>query len=137
MRWYVTRRLNERRYVELIHIGQLSVLFNPQNGVPVDTFIAFPIVQSLSTWVVDLTLLMRLIAVYPYSSTPTSKFIAIFAFPAIIKIARIALIVSSEVLYAKLVHSVNSFAVQDVSTEGLSTYPTIVAQFFCELSDHL
>jgi hypothetical protein len=129
--------VNELRDMRLIHVGQLSVLFNPQNRVPIDTFIAFPIIQSLSTWLVDLTLLMRLIAVYPYSSTPTSKFFAIFAFPAIVKVARIALIATSETLYTKLVHSVSSFAVQDVSAEGLSKSPTIVADFFCELVDHL
>jgi hypothetical protein len=123
--------------VRLIIILQLNTLFNLQNGVSQDLYIIFPIVQFLSTWVVDLTLFMRFIAVYPYSSTPTFKFFALLVFPAMVKITRIVLIAASESRYKTFVMSVSSFAVQEKANEELSKSPMIVAEFFCELADHL
>jgi hypothetical protein len=123
--------------VRLIIILQLNTLFNLQNGVALDLYVIFPIVQFISTWVVDLTLLMRLIAVYPYSSTAASKFFAILAFPAMVKITRIVLIAASEGRYKAFVMSVSSFSVEDKANEELSKSPMIVAEFFCELADHL
>jgi hypothetical protein len=116
---------------------QFDALFNPENGVSQSSYIAFPIVQSISTWIVDLTLLMRLIAVYPYSSTPTSKFVALLTFPAMIKITRLILIATSVGPWKALVLSVSRTSVQQRAHDELSHTPTVVAEFFCELADHL
>jgi hypothetical protein len=116
---------------------QLTALFNPQNGIAPDSFVAFPVVQSLSTWVVDLTLLMRLIAVFPYSSTPTPKFVALLVFPTMVKITRLGLIAASVGPFKQFVMGVSSFSAPDKTDEELARAPMVVAEFFCELADHL
>jgi hypothetical protein len=46
-------------------------------------------INFLPTFAVDIVLLLRMLAVYPYSSTQKSRFAAIFALPVVLKIARI------------------------------------------------
>jgi hypothetical protein len=77
---------------------QLNVLFNPLEGVSRATLIAFPLLQVLGTWIVDLALLLRVFAVFPFALTRRSLFVGIFIFPVAIKIARLVLIVASNAL---------------------------------------
>jgi hypothetical protein len=100
-------------------------------------YIAFPLVQSLSTWVVDVTLLMRLLAVFPLSSTSRSKFAAILTFPILIKTARIALIVASVSIWSKTVTDVSNPELAISANAALTRSPMLAAEFFCELFDHM
>jgi hypothetical protein len=51
------------------------------------------IFTSLSVLVVDVTLLFRMLAVYPYESTRSACFLAIFTPTVLFKLARVALLV--------------------------------------------
>jgi hypothetical protein len=121
--------------VSLTITWQLKALFNPENGLSVEAFTAFPIVQTLSTWVVDLTLLMRLVAVFPYSSTPTVKFVALLAFPTVVKVTRIGLIAASAGPFKQF--TISALSAQGATDEKPLWAPLMVAQCFCELADHL
>jgi hypothetical protein len=116
---------------------QLSVLFNPLAGVSRQVYIAFPLVQSLATWVVDLSLLVRLVAVFPLAATPTRKFVGVFAVPTVVKAARLSLIAMSIVQYAPTVMNVSDPTAETTSNFGLLSNPMLIAEYSCELIDHL
>jgi hypothetical protein len=48
------------------------------------------LINFLPTIAVDVVLLFRMLAVYPYSETPKLQFAAIFTLPVVLKIMRIA-----------------------------------------------
>jgi hypothetical protein len=50
-------------------------------------------------WFVDLTLLLRILAVYPPLTTPRKKRIAVLAFPILIKAVRLSLLIVGKVLW--------------------------------------
>jgi hypothetical protein len=113
------------------------VLFDPLAGIPRQTYIAFDLVQTLVTWVVDASLLFRLAAVFPRASTPTRKSVAVFAFSALIKAARLAVIVAAAAMYAPTVSNVSN-ATTAATTSNLSIVnnPLLIAESACQLSDH-
>jgi hypothetical protein len=117
--------------------SQLGVLLDPLKQVPVSTFIAFPVLLTVSTWIVDLVLLLRLYAVFPYRSTSTPKFIAIFAFPLLIKISRIVVIATSVSIWAKSILSVANPEALATTNLGLTRSPLLKAEYLCEIGDHL
>jgi hypothetical protein len=119
------------------HSNQLSVLLNPLAGVDRSIYIAFPLIQALGTWTVDIVLILRLLAVFPYSSTRTSIFAAIFAFPVTTKISRLVLIVICIVTYADTVEDI-AFVTATVSSNNAIVHsPLLRAESACQLADHM
>jgi hypothetical protein len=50
-------------------------------------------IMTIQSWIVDLTLLLRLVAIYPPRSLSRSTAFAIFAFPIVVKLGRLITIV--------------------------------------------
>jgi hypothetical protein len=61
--------------------------------------LAWAFVNSLIPWVVDLTLLLRVIAVYPPRTTSFMTLVLILAFPVACKIIRLAIIIRSKIAF--------------------------------------
>jgi hypothetical protein len=113
------------------------VLFNPLEGVGRATYIAFPLLQALGTWIVDLVLLLRVFAVFPFGSTRPGIFAGVFAFPLVIKITRFVLIITSITLWARTVKSIAIGTVTTSSTVDIVHSPLLKSEFVCELADHM
>jgi hypothetical protein len=116
---------------------QLNVLFNPLEGVSRATLIAFPLLQVLGTWIVDLALLLRVFAVFPFALTRRSLFVGIFIFPVAIKIARLVLIVASNALWASTFKGVGVMTAPTSANIGLVHSPLVKAELVCQMVDHL
>jgi hypothetical protein len=101
------------------------------------TYITFPLIQSLATWIVDLVLLLRVLAVFPLSTTRMSIFTGIFAFPFAIKTARLVLIVTSITLWARTVKGVAIGTSAASANGGILDSPLIRAEYVCSLADHM
>jgi hypothetical protein len=48
------------------------------------------VLELIPNWVADIALLFRLLAVYPYSSTPTARWCGIIVPPLVFKLVRVA-----------------------------------------------
>jgi hypothetical protein len=116
---------------------QLSVLFDPLAGIPRTTYIAFPLIQSLATWVVDASLLVRLVAVFPPVTTRTRTLVAVFSVPALVKAARLTLIAASVVTYTPTVVDVANATTATTTNLEIVGNPMIIAESACQLVDHL
>jgi hypothetical protein len=101
------------------------------------TYIAFPLLQALGTWIVDLVLLLRVFAVFPYGSTRLGVFASVFAFPVVIKITRLVLIITSITLWAQTVKSIAIGTVAGSSNADIVHSPLLKSEFVCELADHM
>jgi preprotein translocase subunit SecE len=64
----------------------------------------FTCIMSALPWLVDLTLLFRLVAIYPPRTQALSTTIAVFAFPVAVKLARLVLISLFIKEYAYSIH---------------------------------
>lgn len=107
-------------------------------GVPAATYIALVVIQGLTSWTVDLTLLLRLYAVFPLSSTSKTRFIAIFSFPIAIKIARLVVTVVAAVAVASTTAAnVKNGTVSVASTASLVDMSTVRIDACCALADHV
>jgi hypothetical protein len=115
---------------------QLGVILDPLAPVATSTFVTFPVLQTVSTWLVDLVLLLRLYAVFPYRSTPTARFAGVFAFPVVIKAARLAVIATSVAIWARSILSVADPEQLTTTNLGLTRSPLLKAEYLCEIADH-
>jgi hypothetical protein len=113
------------------------VLFHPLDGLDYPTTVAFPLLQSLGTWAVDLVLLVRLLAVFPFHSTPWTIFWGIFTFPFVIKIARLVLIIVSITLFAKSGEAVPFGTGANTTTVALLHSTLLKTELICGMADHV
>jgi hypothetical protein len=111
-------------------------LNNPLEPVPKSTYILFPTLESVSTWMADLVLLLRLYAVFPYRATGRGKFSAVFAFPVLIKTARICTISTSVALSARALLNVDNPLLFATSNFGIASSPLVKAEYAFEIADH-
>jgi hypothetical protein len=58
---------------------------------------AIMFLDEMPNFVADIALLLRMLAVYPYSSTPRLKFVALFSLPLCFKVVR--LLAMGETMY--------------------------------------
>jgi hypothetical protein len=114
------------------------VLFNPLNGLGRSTYIPFSLVQSLSTWIVDLVLLLRVLVVFPVRTTRARIFLSIFAFPLAVKVTRLVLIVTFNTLWARSAKgiAVGTSAASEANLDILKS-PAIKEEYVCNLADHM
>lgn len=79
----------------LADVAQYESIFTPfHHANPKNWILAEGILTSLSVTVVDVTLLFRMLAAYPYETTRKTRFFAIFTPTLLFKLARIALLLA-------------------------------------------
>ncbi|OBZ67917.1 hypothetical protein A0H81_12149 [Grifola frondosa] len=68
---------------------EIRALLSPADPIHAATFVAYAVINSIGPILVDSILLIRLFAVFPFTSTPRLRWIGIVSFPILMKIARI------------------------------------------------
>ncbi|KAJ6561501.1 hypothetical protein DFH09DRAFT_1035763 [Mycena vulgaris] len=68
---------------------EIHNILSPLNPVSSSLFDAYAFMSFFLPFIVESILVLRLLAVYPYSTTPIRKFILVFTFPVIVKLVRI------------------------------------------------
>jgi hypothetical protein len=64
-------------------------MHHPFVRLSISGIIGSMLLTSLTTYVIDIALLFRVVAVYPLSTTPRSKFLLIMTLPTVLKILRV------------------------------------------------
>ncbi|KAJ6561517.1 hypothetical protein DFH09DRAFT_1316097 [Mycena vulgaris] len=68
---------------------EIHNILSPLTPAAIALFDTYAFMSFFLPFLVEAILLLRLLAVYPYSTTPIRKFILIFTFPVIVKLVRI------------------------------------------------
>jgi hypothetical protein len=105
---------------------QSTFLFNPASSLITRGDLGNEIALSLSAWIVDLVLFIRLIVVYPYRSSTRLRFASIIAFPIAIKAARLACVIvqDNQLHLAQTVDGSEPDTTAFVSQQGWSSLAT-------------
>jgi hypothetical protein len=115
----------------------MNVLSDPLKVVSRFTYITFPILQAMGSWIVDLVLLLRVFVVFPFRSTRPCLFVSIFAFPATVKIARLVLIVTSILSWGRSVKDLVITTPGASANVNLVGSPLQTSELVCALADHM
>lgn len=114
-------------------LWQAHVLTDPFDvkGLTEKVF-AFGVIFVFTPWIIDLALLLRLTAVYPPSMQNKLATISVFAFPVLVKVARLVMII----LYTRIFWN-------DLSGNGISSTlisavnaPYTKAEWFLQIFDN-
>ena len=81
---------------------QINTLVHPFRFFSQSVYLAFGVVLSFLSWISELVLLLRLVAVFPVQLTGRKTLMAIIAFPVAVKLARLACMVCYYVEFAKV-----------------------------------
>jgi hypothetical protein len=115
----------------------MNVLLDSLKVVSRFTYITFPILQAMGSWIVDLVLLLRVLVVFPVRSTRPCLFVSIFAFPAGVKIARLVLIVTSILSWGRSVKDLVITTPGASANVNLVGSPLQTSELVCALADHM
>lgn len=69
--------------------SQVNAVIHPLEPVPAWSTMLIPILAVVPTFIMDIALFFRLVAVYPRMTTPRLMLIVILAFPVVLKILRV------------------------------------------------
>ena len=91
-----------------IDINQIHLMLSPLQPWSSDISLIFTVLTGYTPWLVEMILVVRLIAVYPYSATPKHLWFSIFIPLLLFKIARFVNLTIFTVQYVALMQSPSS-----------------------------
>ena len=98
--------------------------------------VAQSVVTQLAPWLAELILACRLLAVFPYRSTPRLTFIAIFAFPVIVKSLRLFSVIAYFVDYGRKYVDASGNAYEDALQHGFRDSPWAKMDWILQIFDN-
>ncbi|KZW03277.1 hypothetical protein EXIGLDRAFT_828639 [Exidia glandulosa HHB12029] len=123
-------------------LGIAQAIFNARNDIrsilnpfipeATATFVSSAVLIALGPILVDSILLLRLVAVYPYTRTPKLRWFLLMAFPVACKVFRVVNI-------SMFSHKVQVAVANDTAVEGanlIETFPQIKMEWIAQLLDN-
>jgi hypothetical protein len=99
-------------------------------------YISFVVAFLLAPWLIDLALIVRLLAVLPFSATPRKQFLAIFLFPLAIKIARLVMLVLIAHQWMSEAGGLSQNNIQAGEQMSWAHSPYFKAEWICQIIDN-
>jgi len=111
----------------------------PTVSLPNSIYLGYSTMTSLIPFMVELTLLLRILAVYPFNTTPRIKFVAIMTFPVLMKIARLVNLCITLVNLSRSLARYNRSTDQNPYASGvvsIKTLPNSEIEWFLQVFDN-
>ncbi|EKM52486.1 uncharacterized protein PHACADRAFT_260933 [Phanerochaete carnosa HHB-10118-sp] len=121
-------------FITYVCFEQIITLVHPFQIFAQSVFLAFGVVLSFVTWISELVLLLRLVAVFPIQLTGRKTLLAIMAFPVAVKLVRLACLVCYYVQFSEVAppYGNNVLTIQD----GPANSPFIKVNWTLEIFDN-
>lgn len=114
----------------------------PFHAWPEAVTVAFTVVYSLTPWIVDFVLLYRVFAIYPIEEIKRSLSVAIYTFPALIKVVRLSMIIAFAVQF-QAIGGITTWRSSIQSIDGAaqgsrvsSPYTKLQIEWVCQICDN-
>jgi len=111
-------------------------MLSPLDSSSSSKYISFVTLFLLSPWLIDIALVVRLLAVFPPLSTPRTKFAAIFTFPALIKLARLVMLILLACEWERGSRSLKQNNIGAGNSASWAHSPYFKAEWICQILDN-
>ncbi|KAH9478635.1 hypothetical protein JR316_0009092 [Psilocybe cubensis] len=114
----------------------IHAILTPLRPLNPDTALVFTVVITFTPWLVELILVVRLLAVYPYARTPKRTWFAIFIPLILLKIARFVNNTVYAVEYVQLVRNPGSADPISVAQRSWDSHPGTKIEWVLQVVDN-